>query len=138
MDFAKKCCVSGNRRAARFKPLNHRDHVTEYKTSWQQPERIMTTLTRTLLAAVVIGFIVGSVVDFTKLTTNPAWTVAMPLGTVFFGLFLISLMLQREMAAFDREEAMKLELVAQDTTAPARRQKPTANAKLAHLKEKAT
>jgi Na+-transporting methylmalonyl-CoA/oxaloacetate decarboxylase beta subunit len=97
----------------------------------------MTTLTRTFLAAAIIGFIVGAVVDFSNLTSNPAWTVVMPLGAVFLGLFLISLMLQKEMAGFDQEEATKLELVAREATLPSPRQNPTASPGLAHFKENA-
>lgn len=37
-----------------------------------------------------------------------AWTVGVPLGAVFLGLFLIALMLQNEMACFDEEERARL------------------------------
>lgn len=97
----------------------------------------MTTLTKTFLATAVIGFIVGSVIDFSNLTTDPKWTVAMPLGAVFFGLFLISLMLQREMAAFDQEEAKRLEVVLHETAAPKTRSKMSVKRGIGLLKEKA-
>jgi hypothetical protein len=97
----------------------------------------MTTLTTTFLAVSVIGFTIGSMVDFSHLTNDPEWTVAMPLGAVFFGLFLISLMLQREMAAFDREEAKRLEVVLHEIAAPKTRPKRSVNQGMALLKEKA-
>jgi hypothetical protein len=97
----------------------------------------MTTLTKTFLATAVIGFIVGSVIDFSNLTTDPKWTVAMPLGAVSFGLFLISLMLQKEMAAFDREEAIRLEVVLQASVATKTRPKMSVGQGIALLKEKA-
>jgi hypothetical protein len=96
--------------------MNHRDSVMKAEPNGQKPTRIMTTLTKTLLATSMVGFIIGSIVDFSNLMTDPKWTVAMPLGAVFFGLFLISLMLEREMAAFDREEAKKMGLVQQKAT----------------------
>lgn len=96
----------------------------------------MTTLTKTFLAASVVGFIIGSIVDFSNLTTDPKWTVAMPLGAVLFGLFLISLMLQREMSAFDQEEAKKAELVLPETAAPKARPETNIDQGVALLKEK--
>jgi hypothetical protein len=97
----------------------------------------MTTLTKTCLAASLIGFAIGSVVDFSNLTIDSTWTVAMPLGAVFFGLFLISLMLQREMAAFDQEEAKRLEMVPNEPAATKTRPRTTVNRGMALLKEKA-
>ena len=41
------------------------------------------------------------------------WTVAVPLGAIFLGLFLIALMLQNEMARFDEEERARLEWAEQ-------------------------
>ena len=70
----------------------------------------MTTLTKNLLAISAAGFAVGSVIDFGGFKLNPAWMVALPLGAVFFGLFLISFMLEKEMAGFDEEEEGKLQL----------------------------
>jgi hypothetical protein len=96
----------------------------------------MTTLTKTFLAASVAGFTIGSIVDFSNLTTDPKWTVAMPLGAVFFGLFLIFLMLQKEMAAFDREEAKKLEVVLHETSALKARPKTEVNQGIGLLKER--
>jgi hypothetical protein len=96
----------------------------------------MTTLTKTLLATAVVGFIIGSIVDFSNLTTDPKWTVAMPLGAVFFGLFLIFIMLQKEIAAFDREEAKKIELVLHETATLKTRPEMRVNQGIALLKER--
>jgi hypothetical protein len=68
----------------------------------------MTTLPKILLTASVTGFTAGSIIDFGGFNLNPAWTMVLPLGAVFFGLFLISFMLEKEMAKFDRENAEKL------------------------------
>jgi len=42
----------------------------------------------------------------------------MPVGAIFFGLFLVTFMLQKEVARFDEEELRRLELAA--PTAPYR------------------
>src|SRR5271168_1882257 len=80
----------------------------------------MTKLTKIFLGLSVAGFASGGVIDFSSAPMDSKWTVLMPLGAVFFGLFLISLMLEKEMAAFDREEAEKLQMVRQEAPAPAR------------------
>ena len=61
---------------------------------------IMTALSKTLLSVSVTGFVAGSIIDFGGFNLNPVVTVALPLGAVFFGLFLISFMLEKEMAKF--------------------------------------
>ena len=70
----------------------------------------MTTLPEILLTASVTGFTAGSIIDFGGFNFNPSWTATLPMGAVFFGLFLISFMLEKEMAKFDEEEAEKFEL----------------------------
>jgi hypothetical protein len=117
-------------------PMNHRDSVMTTEPSGKNPTQNMTTITKTFLAAAVVGFSIGSIVDFSNLTTDPEWTVAMPLGAVFFGLFLISLMLEREMAAFDQEEAKRLEVLLHETAAPKTRPKTSVNQGIALLKER--
>jgi hypothetical protein len=83
----------------------------------------MTTLSKTFLAASTTGFAAGSVIDFGGFSVIPALTAALPLGAVFFGLFMISFMMEKEMAGFDEEEAGKLQLIrcSTDTPAPARK-----------------
>ena len=65
----------------------------------------MTTLSRALLVVSVTGFVAGIIIDFGGLNLNPAWEVALPIGAVFFGLSLISVMLEKEVAKFDEDEA---------------------------------
>jgi hypothetical protein len=70
-------------------------------------ERIMTTLSKSLLEVCVTGFVAGIIIDFGGFNLNPSWTVALPIGAIFFGLFLFSFMLEKEMVKFDEEEAEK-------------------------------
>jgi hypothetical protein len=55
------------------------------------------------------GFAAGGIIDFGGFSVIPEVTVALPLGAVCFGLSIISLMMEREMAKFDVEEAKKIE-----------------------------
>ncbi|HXR48147.1 MAG TPA: hypothetical protein VN784_11980 [Candidatus Limnocylindrales bacterium] len=64
----------------------------------------MTTLTKTLLAVSVTGFVAGTAIDFGRFNLNPSWTVVLPLGAVSLGLFLISFMLEKETAIFNEEK----------------------------------
>jgi hypothetical protein len=70
---------------------------------------IMTTLPKICLTISAAGFAAGSIVDFGGFSVNPAWLIALPLGAIFFGAFLIALMLEKEMAQFDAEQAEKFE-----------------------------
>jgi hypothetical protein len=83
----------------------------------------MTTLSKTLLAVSVTGLVAGSVIDFGGFNLNPTWTVALPFGAVFYGLFLISFILEKEVAQFDEEEAEQLRLIQRSYDAPAPKQK---------------
>jgi hypothetical protein len=74
-----------------------------------ETERIMTALSKTFLAVSVTGFMGGSIIDFGGLSVIPALTVVLPVGAVFFGFFLISFMLEKEMAKFDQEKAGNFE-----------------------------
>jgi hypothetical protein len=74
----------------------------------------MTNATKIFLALSVIGFAVGGIVDFGNFAVNPAWTVAMPVGVIFLGLFLIWFVLEKEMAAFDTEETKKFAIARQN------------------------
>jgi hypothetical protein len=71
----------------------------------------MKTLSKTLLVVSATGFTAGSIIDFGGFSVNPSVTVALPLGAVFLGLFMISFMMEKEMAGFDAEEAGKLQLI---------------------------
>jgi hypothetical protein len=68
----------------------------------------MTTLSKTLLTVSGTGLVAGGILDFGGFNLNPAWTVVLPLGAVFWGLFLISFMLENEMAKFDAQAGEKI------------------------------
>lgn len=53
------------------------------------------------------GFVAGGIIDFGGFNLNPASSVVLPLGAVFFGLFMIWNMMAKEMTAFDAEKAVK-------------------------------
>jgi hypothetical protein len=97
----------------------------------------MTTLSKILLAVSVTGFAAGGFVDFGGFSVMPQLTVALPLGAVFFGLFMIAFMMQKEMAKFDEEESKKLQLNQRDTTAPVPAQKPAMQSSGVQFKERA-
>jgi hypothetical protein len=79
----------------------------------------MTKLSKTLLAVSLTGFVAGGIIDFGGFKVNPAVTVALPLGAVFFGLSLISYMMEKEMAKFDEETAEKHQLAEGKTAGSA-------------------
>jgi hypothetical protein len=71
----------------------------------------MTIATKIFLGISITGFVVGSVIDFGGLEVNPMLTAVLPVGAIFLGVFLISLVLEKEVALFDKEQALKLALV---------------------------
>jgi hypothetical protein len=84
---------------------------------------IMTKLSKALLEVSVAGLASGIIIDFGGFNINPAWTVALPFGAIFYGLFLISFMLENEVAKFDEDEAKELKLIQDSYAAPAPKQK---------------
>ena len=86
----------------------------------------MTILSKTLLAISVTGLVAGIIIDFGGFNLNPVWTVALPFGAIAYGLFLISFMLEKEVAKFDEDEAKELQLIQDSYPAPASKQKPAA------------
>jgi hypothetical protein len=60
----------------------------------------MTNPTKILLAISLTAFAFGF--------TNILWGLGAPLGAVFFGLFLISRMLQKETSLFDEEQRLAI------------------------------
>ena len=70
----------------------------------------MTRIPKVMLAVSLAAFAVGSVVTFGYAEVPPGWTVAMPVGAVFLGLFLVTLTLQNEVARFDEEERARSKL----------------------------
>lgn len=68
----------------------------------------MTVLAKALLTVAVAGLAVGSIVASYGDNASPvALTAVLPLGAVAFGMFLIVFVLQREVAVYDREQAVK-------------------------------
>jgi hypothetical protein len=84
----------------------------------------MTTLSKTLLTVTITGLVAGSVIDFGGFNLDPAWTVALPFGAIFYGLFLISFMLEKEVAKFDEDEEKELQLIKDSYPAPAPKPRP--------------
>ena len=85
----------------------------------------MTILSKICLAVSAAGFTAGGIIDFGGFNVIPAATAALPLGAVFFGMFMIALMMEKEMAKFDEETAGKLQLVESGpSAAPARKNQP--------------
>jgi hypothetical protein len=70
----------------------------------------MNRIPKLLLAVSLAAFAGGAVVTFGNAEVPPGWTVAMPVGAVFLGLFLVALTLQKEVARFDEEERARLKL----------------------------
>lgn len=71
----------------------------------------MTTLTKTLLAVSLTAFALGCTGFF----------LGLPLGAVFFGLFMISKLLEKEAALFDQEQRVQLAQADRDQPAVPRR-----------------
>src|SRR5213593_1989489 len=70
----------------------------------------MIKLPKFFLIVSVAAFAVG----FATISSNniaPAWAVAMPIGAIFLGWFLIAFMLQNEAAQFGAETRLRFELV---------------------------
>ena len=84
-----------------------------------EANRTMTRIPKALLAVSLTAFAVGSVVTFGSSEIPVGWTVAMPVGAIFFGLFLVTFMLQKEVASFDEEERVRLELAERYAARPA-------------------
>ena len=81
----------------------------------------------------VTGLVAGSIIDFGGFDLNPAWTVALPFGAIAYGLFLISFMLEKEVATFDADEAKEWQLIQANYPASASKRKPTAQPILIQL-----
>ncbi len=67
----------------------------------------MKKLPAIFLAVSMITFVIGSVIWFAPINVSPGWTVIMPISPVTFGLFLITLMLEKEMTQFNEESAQQ-------------------------------
>lgn len=60
-------------------------------------------LKKILLACSIVSFAIG----FSDLGKAPQWDLGRPIGAVLFILFLITMMLEKEVAIYDREESEK-------------------------------
>jgi hypothetical protein len=68
----------------------------------------MTMLSKTFLTIAVGGLTLGSVVAYCGDNASPvALTAVLPLGAVALGLFLIVFALEKEVAVYDQEQALK-------------------------------
>jgi len=65
----------------------------------------MKITTKVLLLISLTAWAIG-------LTTNVLWGISMPVGAICFGLFLIFKVLEKEVANFDEEQRLRLELAA--------------------------
>ena len=63
----------------------------------------MKTMPKLFLALCVGGLVIGLFVSWSGIELNPVWTLAMPLGAIGYGMFLMTLFLQEEMAQYDAE-----------------------------------
>jgi phosphate/sulfate permease len=85
----------------------------------------MSRMTKTLLVLSVgclaTGFLVVS--NVINVHGMAAFYVLLPAGAIFFGLFLISLMLEKETAQYDKEQRALL-VTAQQSESNPRREQP--------------
>jgi hypothetical protein len=82
----------------------------------------MSKLTKTLLAISLVGLVAGFafVTGFVNVGNVAALYIVLPAGAVFFGLFLISKLLEKESARYDAELGALLKTARQlDTSRPA-------------------
>ena len=70
----------------------------------------MSKTTKTLLVLAVIGLMSGFafVTGVVNVGEAVAWYITLPMGAIFFGLFLISKLLEKEVALHDEEQALML------------------------------
>jgi len=79
----------------------------------------MTRIPKAILAISLTAFAIGGVVTFGSPEIPVGWTVAMPVGAIFFGFFLVTFMLQKEVTRFDEEERARLKLAERYVARPA-------------------
>jgi hypothetical protein len=68
----------------------------------------MNRLSKTLLAVCVLLLTAGVVISSIGGPVAPVLTLALPLGAVFYGLFLINRVFQDELRRFDESERSRL------------------------------
>jgi hypothetical protein len=62
-----------------------------------------------LLILAVVSFVIGIPVTLLRVQISPAWTVALPVGVVCLGLFLLSYIWHDEMLKFDDDARLRIE-----------------------------
>ena len=67
----------------------------------------MKRLPKICLAVSAVTFAIGSLMWTGCLNAPPTLTLVMPVSAIAFGMFMITLVLEKEMAGFDAEEAAK-------------------------------
>ena len=80
----------------------------------------MTTTTKTLLTLSLVGLLGGLmfVTGFIDAGNMTAFYIVFPAGAILFGLFLISKLLEKETAAYDKEQQAAI-LAAERAIKPA-------------------
>jgi hypothetical protein len=70
----------------------------------------MSKTTKTLLTLSLVGLVSGLifVTGIVNVENAVAWYITLPMGAIFFGLFLISKLLEKEVALHDAEQALML------------------------------
>ncbi len=97
----------------------------------------MTILSKTLLAVAAAGLAGGIIIAVRDAVAGPALSVVLPIGAVAFGLFLIVMVLQKEVALYDLEQKNKLESLSRNTTAAKQHSKSPPQPLIAEPKGKA-
>ena len=79
----------------------------------------MSKLTKTLLVLAILGFVIGLifVTGLINVGDAVALYITLPLGAIFFGLFLICKMLDKEAALHDAELSAALNSASNTATA---------------------
>ncbi len=81
-----------------------------------------------LLTLALTGLGGGLFLIWSGAKAAPAWAVLLPLGAICWGMFLITLLLQKEVASFDAEERWKIESAGRNRACAAEQGKsPTAS-----------
>lgn len=69
----------------------------------------MTRWMKLLLGVAVALLLTGLIVSISDAALAAAWTVALPLGVIAMGMFMISWVIRKEVARFEEEERRKRE-----------------------------
>jgi hypothetical protein len=97
----------------------------------------MTILSKTLLTTAITGLVGGIIIDYHEAYGVPQLSAVLPLGAIASGLFLIVFMLEKEIAAYEQEEAGKLQSLKGNVTARAPKNNSNIQAPtIVQLKEK--